>query len=100
MSGLLLVVRSEPTRAELDERYAAWYAEHMDQVARVEGVLSARRFESVDGPLRYMSMYELTGPEVFDDPAYPARGSFGPLDGQIAFTRNVYREIPWSPSGG
>ncbi len=99
MSGLLLVVRSEPTSAEWHERYVAWYAEHMAQVAGVEGVLSARRYESVEGPLRYMSTYELTGPEVFATPDYPAQGSFGPLDGRVEFTRNVYREIPWSPSG-
>ncbi|ADB50548.1 hypothetical protein [Conexibacter woesei] len=100
MSRLLLVVRSQPTSPELDEAYTAWYAEHMAQVAAVEGVVSARRFESVDGPLRYMSMYELTGPEVFASPDYPAQGSFGPLDGSVEFTRNVYREIPWPPSGG
>ena len=100
MSGLLLVVRSEPTRPDLAAAYERWYAEHMVQVAAVEGVFSARRFESVDGPLRWMSMYEIAGTEVFDAPGYPRRGSFGPLDGHVEFTRNVYREVPWAPPGG
>lgn len=93
MSGLLLIVRSEPNRPEWHEEYVTWYAEHMHNLMAVEGVRSARRFESIDGPMRYMSMYEIQGPDVFASPAYRAVGRFGPLEDRVNYTRNVYREI-------
>jgi len=58
------------------EEYNAWYdSEHLPRCAGIPGVLRARRYMSAsiaggssDGP-KYLTAYELTGPDVWDSPA-------------------------------
>jgi hypothetical protein len=89
-----LIVRSEPLSEESLAEYEAWYGEHIRQLLAVPGVLGARRFESVDGELRFMVQYELENVEVLNSEAYRAVGRFGEMQAKLRFTRNVYREIP------
>ena len=96
MSGVLLVVRSEPLDPAWLDRYHAWYSDHIAKLLAVEGVRSARRFESIDGDMRYMAMYEVDDMEVFASPAYRSVGRFGEMEPHVRFTRNVYREVPIS----
>ncbi len=88
-----LIVRSEPLGDELLAEYEQWYAKHISELLAVPGVLSARRFESIDGGPRFMVQYELESPEVLDSEAYRAVGRFGEMEPKVRFTRNVYREI-------
>jgi hypothetical protein len=88
-----LVVRSEPLSDEFLAEYEAWYSEHIRALLVVPGVLSARRFESVDGELRFMVQYELASRAVLESNAYRAVGRFGELEPKVRFTRNVYEEI-------
>jgi hypothetical protein len=88
-----LIVRSEPVSSELLAAYEAWYSEHIRALLAVPGVLSARRFESVDGDLRFMVQYELESVAVLDSAAYRAVGRFGEMESKVRFTRNVYEEI-------
>lgn len=58
------------------DEYNAWYdQEHLPRCVGIPGVLRARRFASTgilggssDGP-RYLTAYELSGPDVWDSPA-------------------------------
>lgn len=58
------------------DEYNAWYdGEHLPRCAAIPGVLRARRFASTgilggtsDGP-RYLTAYELAGPDVWESPA-------------------------------
>jgi hypothetical protein len=57
------------------EEYNAWYdREHLPRCAGIPGVLRARRYMSVactsgnSGP-KYLTAYELTGPDVWESPA-------------------------------
>jgi hypothetical protein len=58
------------------DEYNAWYdKEHLPRCAGIPGVLRARRFASTgilggktDGP-RYLTAYELAGPDVWESPA-------------------------------
>ena len=58
------------------DEYNAWYdSEHLPRCAAIPGVLHARRYMSTgilggssDGP-RYLTAYELTGPDVWESPA-------------------------------
>jgi hypothetical protein len=58
------------------DEYNAWYdQEHLPRCVGIPGVLRARRFASTgilgggsNGP-RYLTAYELTGPDVWDSPA-------------------------------
>jgi hypothetical protein len=89
-----LIVRSEPLEQARLEAYEQWYAEHIRKLLEVPGVLSARRFESIDGEPRFMVQYELESPAVLESPAYRAVGRFGEMERHVRFTRNVYRELP------
>jgi hypothetical protein len=58
------------------DEYNAWYdSEHLPRCAAIPGVLRARRYMSTgilggssDGP-RYLTAYELAGPDVWESPA-------------------------------
>ena len=97
-SLVLLVVRSEPNDPAMLDRYHRWYEDHIRKLLSVDGVLSARRFESVEGDLRFMAVYEIRDMSVFDSPEYRAVGRFGEMERHVRYTRNVYRETPTGPS--
>jgi hypothetical protein len=71
-AGGLLLVAMTPTAA-VETAFNAWYdTEHVPALARVPGVLAARRFRAPSGASsgapggqpRYVALYHLTGPEV------------------------------------
>ncbi|MBO0663189.1 hypothetical protein LQ948_11140 [Jiella sp. MQZ9-1] len=74
--------------------YHAWYEDHIAKLLSVPGVRLARRFESIEGEMRFMALYEVDDVSVFDSAAYKAVGRFGEMEAHVRFTRNVYREIP------
>ena len=95
---VLLVVRSEPIRAEFESEYHEWYASHIEGLLRVSGVRTAQRFESIAGDLRFMAMYDIQSPGVMDTPAYRQEAArFDPIAPEVRYTRNVYIEMP--PAG-
>jgi hypothetical protein len=65
MPKMVMVVMSEPTSAEEEAAYNAWYDDvHLPEMTQVPGVDSARRFKvSGDANLgdgrRYLAIYEL-----------------------------------------
>src|SRR5579863_6365695 len=64
-AGGLLLVAMTPAAAD-ETAFNAWYdTEHVPALARVPGVICARRFRSTlpQGP-RYVALYHLTGPGV------------------------------------
>ncbi len=55
----------------MEEEYARWMdEEHLPRLAKVPGVLSARRFVAVDSTHKYIAVYHLTGPEVSSSEAW------------------------------
>ncbi len=61
--GLLLVGMTPAP--EIETEFNAWYdTEHVPALARVPGVLSARRFRAAAGNPEYVALYHLTAPEV------------------------------------
>ena len=60
--GLLLVAMTPAAQHETE--FNAWYdTEHVPALARVPGVLSARRFRAAGNP-KYVALYHLTSPDV------------------------------------
>lgn len=59
---------------ELETGFNEWYnREHVpDRVLGVPGFIQARRFVAVDGKPKYVALYEVTGPDVFENTAYVA----------------------------
>ena len=74
--GKYILVASSSAKDGRDVEYNAWYdQEHLPRCVGIPGVLRARRFASTgilgggsNGP-RYLTAYELTGPDVWDSPA-------------------------------
>jgi len=62
--GGLLVVAMTPAPA-VETAFNAWYdTEHIPALARVPGVLSARRFRAAAGGPKYVALYHLASPDV------------------------------------
>lgn len=61
----------------LEEDMAAWYAdEHIPMLLEVPGWLRIRRYRLTSGTApAWLSLHEIKGPEVFDEPAYQAASS-------------------------
>ena len=52
------------------DEYNAWYdKEHLPRCAGIPGVLRARRYMATTGNPKYLTAYELSGPEVWESPA-------------------------------
>jgi hypothetical protein len=65
-AGGLLLVAMTPG-AEVETAFNAWYdTEHLPALARVPGVLCARRFRASGGALKYVALYHLMAPTVID----------------------------------
>ena len=63
--GLLLVGMTPA--AAVETPFNAWYdTEHVPALARVPGVLCARRFRTTGGSPKYVALYHLTSPAVVD----------------------------------
>ena len=61
--GLLMVAFNVNPAADAD--FNAWCdQEHLPALAKVPGVLSARRFKATEGGPRYVAIYHLTQPDV------------------------------------
>jgi len=63
-AGGLLLVGMTPAPA-VETEFNAWYdTEHIPALARVPGVLCARRFRAGSGGPKYVALYHLASPEV------------------------------------
>ncbi|HJU17357.1 MAG TPA: hypothetical protein VJ770_12940 [Stellaceae bacterium] len=81
--GLLLVGMTPPVAVETE--FNAWYdTEHVPALARVPGVLCARRFKNAGGgDPRYVALYHLTGPEVVEGAAWKQASEGTPMPAHI-----------------
>ena len=81
-AGGLLLVAMTPAPAHETE-FNAWYdTEHVPALARVPGVLSARRFRT-DGHPKYVALYHLTSPEVVSGPDWKRASESTPMPAHI-----------------
>ena len=57
--------------ADLDANFNRWYEEeHIPERLAIPGFLRACRYKAVSGGPKYLAIYEVTGPEVFETPEY------------------------------
>jgi hypothetical protein len=70
--------------AAVEDAFNTWYdKEHVPALARVPGVLCARRFRtSGDGP-KYLALYHLTAPEVIDTAEWTDASGSTPMPGKV-----------------
>jgi hypothetical protein len=80
--GLLLVGMT--TSAEVETAFNAWYdTEHVPVLARVPGVLCARRFRTNAGNPKYIALYHLTAPSVVDSPEWKQASGSTPMPQRV-----------------
>ena len=81
-AGGLLLVAMTPAPA-VETEFNAWYdTEHVPALARVPGVLSARRFRAAGSP-KYVALYHLTSPETVSGPDWKRASKSTPMPSQI-----------------
>ena len=80
--GLLLVAMTPAGAAET--AFDAWYdTEHIPALARVPGVLCARRFRSPGGAPKYVALYHLTSPAVVEGAEWKEASGSTPMPEHI-----------------
>jgi hypothetical protein len=78
-AGGLLLVGMTPG-AEVESGFNTWYdKEHLPALAKVPGVLCARRFRSSGAGTKYVALYHLTAPGVVDSPEWKAASGSTPM---------------------
>ncbi len=97
--ALLLAMIDMP--AEDEEEFNRWCDEDdVPQRLACPGFVSCRRFTAVQGEPKYLTIYELDGPEALETPEYKALGAdVSEQSKRVAsrwtkLIRNVYVEIP------
>ena len=83
-SGGLLLVAMTPASG-VETAFNAWYdTEHIPALARVPGVLSARRFSAGNGSgPKYVALYHLASPEVVAGPEWKRASESTPMPEHI-----------------
>jgi hypothetical protein len=78
-AGGLLLVAMTPAPA-VETAFNAWYdTEHIPALARVPGVVCARRFKANGGSPRYVALYHLSGPAVVESAEWKAASGSTPM---------------------
>jgi hypothetical protein len=82
-AGGLLLVGMTPG-PEVETAFNAWYdTEHVPALARVPGVLSARRYRTSGGNPKYVALYHLASPGVVDTPEWKRASGSTPMPQQV-----------------
>jgi len=77
--GGLLLVGMTPG-VDVETAFNAWYdTEHVPALARVPGVLCARRFRTSGGGPKYVALYHLASPGVVDSPEWKQASASTPM---------------------
>jgi len=82
-AGGLLLVGMTPAAA-VETAFNAWYdTEHVPALARVAGVLCARRFRTAGGSPKYAALYHLASPAVVDGAEWKQASGSTPMPEHI-----------------
>ena len=101
---MIYMVEHSFSLPELEDEWNTWYFGNLHVLLSVPGIDSAQRFR-IPGtaPPRYMAMYTVSGPEVFDSPAYRAAGGGGANSVRFraaykVWVRNLFADIDEAPA--
>jgi hypothetical protein len=82
-AGGLLLVGMIPG-SDVETAFNTWYdKEHVPALAKVPGVLSARRFRSSGNGPKYVALYHLTSPDVVDSAAWKDASGSTPMPQRV-----------------
>lgn len=91
----LYLVRAEFSRQGDEEAWNRWYdQEHVVDLLSVPGFMGVTRLKERGAERRYLAIYELASPDVFDEPRYAEVTGWGRWKPFITETRKgVYQLI-------
>ncbi|MGH8667023.1 MAG: hypothetical protein ACREUX_22405 [Burkholderiales bacterium] len=100
---MIYMVEHTFSMPELEDEWNTWYAGNLHVLLSVPGIESAQRFRIPDTePPRFMAMYTVAGPEVFDTDAYRSAGGGGANSVRFRpayqlWIRNIFAGIDVAP---
>jgi hypothetical protein len=100
---MIYMVEHTFSMPQLEDEWNAWYAGNLQVLLSVPGIESAQRFRIPNTePPRYMAMYTVAGPEVFDTEAYRSAGGGGANSVRFrpayqVWIRNIFAGIDVAP---
>jgi hypothetical protein len=63
MDRRLISVVTTDIDLKVEEGYNEWYERHIRDVVAIPGWVKAQRYRCLDGEPRYLSLYQISGPE-------------------------------------
>jgi len=92
----LYVVRMD-VEPESEKQFNEWYnEEHVPALLKVPGVRGASRYASLEGTPRYVAIYELDSPKVWNSDAWKKAVEMTPRPPSVTTkntSRNLYERI-------
>lgn len=91
------------SRPEWEDEWNAWYAGNLKVLLGVRGFRTGQRFKAIDGdPPRYMAVYTVDSPDVFESRIYKDAGGGGTNSQRFrpayeVWTRNLFEGIAAAP---
>lgn len=92
------------SRPEWEEEWNAWYAANLKVLLGVQGFCTGQRFKALEGsPPRYMAVYTVDSPEVFESRGYRDMGGGGTNSQRFrpayqVWIRNLFEGIAAAPA--
>jgi hypothetical protein len=92
-------------RADWEQEWSDWYNGNLNVLLSVPGFRSAQRFRHVGNTPRYLAMYTVDSPAVFETPVYIAAGGNGANSVRFRpayqlWTRNLYDDAQMAMNVG
>lgn len=99
----IYVVQHVFARPEWEDEWNAWYAGNLKVLLAVPGFRTGQRFKAIDGsPPRYMAVYTVDSPDVFESRVYKDAGGGGTNSQRFrpayeVWIRNLFEGIEVAP---
>ena len=100
----IYMVQHAFSRPDWEDEWNAWYGNNLKVLLSVPGFRTGQRFKALDGsPPRYMAVYTVDSPDVFDSRSYKYAGGGGTNSQRFhpayhVWIRNLFEGIKAAPA--
>jgi hypothetical protein len=99
--GQWLMVVDAEVDPEVEQAWNAWYdAEHIPSILGCPHFRSARRYRAASHGARYITVYEVSGPECTESEEFARRRGWGSFSAHVRARVEVFELIAEAPSAG
>ncbi len=99
----IYMVQHAFSKPEWEQEWNEWYAGNLLVLMKVPGFITGQRFKALEGtPPRYMAMYTVASPEVFESAIYTQSGGGGTASQRFrpaysVWIRNLFEGLIQAP---